>query len=515
MTRRRDHRPAPAPRAPAAPPTEAGVLQPLSAAPAVQHADAWTALKAQLRDLFTLRDDTDYAGTLQQVRADTEFRSNHAWALVFAILIASVGLNVNSTAVIIGAMLISPLMGPIVGAGFGLATNDLQLLRRSVRNLLIAAGVALLTSTLYFTISPLEDVQSELLARTRPTLYDVLIALFGGGAGAVAGSRRTNKGNVVPGVAIATALMPPLCTAGFGLAQGNWTFFIGALHLFLINALFICLATLGFARLMHFERVVEVDDAHVTRVRMIIVALTLGIALPSTWTGWNVVQEVRFQQAARRFIAEHLNLPGRAVLNTDLRYARDGSTISATLLGQPLAPETIRTLEQQLADYGLSRTRLELNQPVGEQIPIEKIGQMVRQGILEDLYKRSEEALGSREERIRTLEAEVLRLRSGQYPVTDLARELPALYPELVSISVGQTIHTRPEPDTAASAAPAASTASAASATVAAAIPPQPTVMVVATWRTAPPVAQQERLRAFLQQRLKAEQLTLIHRTGR
>jgi len=194
--------------------------------------------------LFSLKPETDHDGTIQQVRSDAEFRSGNIWALVFAILIASVGLNVNSTAVIIGAMLISPLMGPIMGAGFGLATNDFTLLRRSLRNLLLATTVALVTSTLYFWISPLADAQSELLARTRPTLYDVLIALFGGGAGVVAVSRKGYKGNVVPGVAIATALMPPLCTAGFGIAQGNVWFFLGALHLYLINALFICLSTL-------------------------------------------------------------------------------------------------------------------------------------------------------------------------------------------------------------------------------------------------------------------------------
>jgi len=214
-------------------------------------------------------------------------------------------------------MLISPLMGPIVGAGFGLATNDFPLLRRSLRNLLLATTVALATSTLYFWLSPLADAQSELLARTRPTLYDVLIALFGGGAGVVAVSRKGYKSHVVPGVAIATALMPPLCTAGFGIAQGNVWFFLGALHLYLINALFIFLSTLAFVRLMDFERVGELDPRHLTRTRFAIVLLTLGIAFPSAYTAWIVVQEARFQRAARRFVAESLDFSDRAILNVD------------------------------------------------------------------------------------------------------------------------------------------------------------------------------------------------------
>ena len=170
-------------------------------------------LQSFIHQLVSLRADTDYDGTVAQVRAGADLSASNIWSLAFAILIASVGLNVNSTAVIIGAMLISPLMGPIVGTGLALGTDDIQLLRRSLRNLAVSTTVALIVSTVYFFISPLADAQSELLARTRPTLYDVLIALFGGAAGIVAASRRTGGGNVVPGVAIATALMPPLCTA--------------------------------------------------------------------------------------------------------------------------------------------------------------------------------------------------------------------------------------------------------------------------------------------------------------
>ena len=447
---------------------------------------------ALLRRVFSLKPDTDYDGTIQQVRSDIEFRGGNIWALVFAILIASVGLNVNSTAVIIGAMLISPLMGPIVGAGFGLGTNDFLLLRRSLRNLLLATVVALVASTLYFAISPLEGAQSELLSRTRPTMYDVLIALFGGGAGVVAVSRKANKGNVVPGVAIATALMPPLCTAGFGLARGNLWFFLGALHLYLINALFICLATLGFVRLMHFARMTEIDGSRIARARLLIILLTLGIAIPSIYTAWIVIQEARFKQLSRRFITESLNYSNRVVVNVDLHYSRGGSTINATLLGPPLPTDEIRTLQRRLPSYGLEGVRLELHQPDDNQASIEQVGQMVRQGILTDLYKRNEEALGARDRQIRVLEDEVVRLRSAQLPIGKITRELSLLYPTLVTLGLGRDANaTDARPDSTA------------------------TVVVVAAWKRMPSSSERKRISSYLGLRLKVDSLRIINAVAR
>jgi len=446
------------------------------------------AFAVRLRQPFSLRDDTDYEGTIRQVKADVEFNSGNIWALVFAILIASVGLNVNSTAVIIGAMLISPLMGPIVGAGFGLATNDIPLLRRSARSLLLASAVALVSSTLYFVISPLADAQSELLARTHPTLYDVLIALFGGAAGVVAVSRKSGKGNVVPGVAIATALMPPLCTAGFGIAQGDIWFVLGALHLFLINALFICLATFGFARLMHFKQVAELDAAHATRARVAIILITLGIVIPSVYTGWNVVQETRFQQAARRYVAENLVFKDRTIVNVELRYSRTEPSIGATLLGQPLSADLISSLEHRLPSYGLENTHLILSQPVEDRASVEQLGQMVRQGVIEDIYKHNEDVLIARDKHIRELEAEVARLRGTELPVRALAAESAALYPAIVSLAMGHEVR------------------------VAVTSTDTPTTeIVVVSWRKKPSVSEQEKLGAFLKVRLAQQSLRVVH----
>ncbi|MBL7687114.1 MAG: TIGR00341 family protein, partial [Bdellovibrionaceae bacterium] len=197
---------------------------------------------SQIKALLNIKSGFDERGATTAIRDNVNLTSANAWSLIFAIFIASIGLNVNSVAVIIGAMLISPLMGPIVGAGLALGVNDFSLLRRSILNLAYAVGISVVTSTLYFLISPLSEIQSELLARTRPTFYDVLVAILGGAAGIVATSSK-ERGNAIPGVAIATALMPPLCTAGFGIAKGEIGYLVGALYLFVINSIFICIST--------------------------------------------------------------------------------------------------------------------------------------------------------------------------------------------------------------------------------------------------------------------------------
>jgi len=398
-------------------------------------------------------------------------------------------------------MLISPLMGPIVGAGVALGVSDVALLRRSLRNLFIATFVALLSSTAYFFVSPLAEAQSELLARTRPTLYDVLIALFGGAAGIIAVSRRANKSHVVPGVAIATALMPPLCTAGFGLAHGDWRFFLGAMHLFLINALFICLATLGFVRLMRFERATTHDAASAPRVRWLIIALTLGIALPSVYTGWQVVQETRFQGAARRFVADQLLGSDHTFLNVSLRYGRDSSTIEATQIGEPMRAFAIDSLTMVLPRYGLARTRLIVRQPLARQPSVEEITELIRQGVLKDadarMNTRRDLSTGTVESLARPLQEEFARIRAGELPTAQLARELGVLYPSLSSLAMGRV---------ATVAVVAADTTRVAS--------PMP-ISVVASWKEVPNTSEVARVRAFLALRLGTESIRLTNIVAR
>ena len=397
-------------------------------------------LQSFIHQLVSLRADTDYDGTVAQVRAGADLSASNIWSLAFAILIASVGLNVNSTAVIIGAMLISPLMGPIVGTGLALGTDDIQLLRRSLRNLAVSTTVALIVSTVYFFISPLADAQSELLARTRPTLYDVLIALFGGAAGIVAASRRTGGGNVVPGVAIATALMPPLCTAGFGLAHGDLSFFLGAMHLYLINALFICLSTLAFVRAMKFARIADTLGASNRRVHTVIVLLTLSLALPSVYTGWVIVRETRFQRAARRFITERIRSPDRTLLNVDLHFGKDSSAITVAVLGPIVTDAGIDSLRRQLPAYGLAATTLIVRQPLQQARTFDALRDQLRQSIQDDKDGRVEASIVAASQQTQLLTAQLAAARAALFPTAQIFRELSALEPSLVALELGRQV---------------------------------------------------------------------------
>ena len=245
------------------------------------------------------REDFDTIHT--EVEKGVVFKGTNLWVLMCAILVASVGLNMNSTAVIIGAMLISPLMGPINGIGYSLATYDFQLFRKAVKNFTFAILVSLITSSLYFFISPVDTAHSELLARTSPTIYDVFIALFGGVAGMLALSSKL-KGNVIPGVAIATALMPPLCTAGYGLATFQFTYFFGALYLFTINTVFIAVASLFVSQVLKLPIRTIVDKARAKRVNQYITLILVITAIPSIYFGYKLVQNERFSDNARKLI---------------------------------------------------------------------------------------------------------------------------------------------------------------------------------------------------------------------
>lgn len=444
-----------------------------------------------LRTLFGLRSDTDHEGTVNAVREGVEFRGGNLWALVLAILVASVGLNVNSTAVIIGAMLISPLMGPIMGAGLGIGINDLGLLRRSLRNIGIASCVSILASGLYFAISPLSEAQSELLARTRPTLYDVLIAFFGGSAGIVAASRKSQASNVVPGVAIATALMPPLCTAGYGLATRQWYYFFGAIYLFLINSVFICIATLVFVRLLRFPRVHELDAERERKVQLAIAAAAMITVLPSIYVAWRVVQETLFLSSARRFVTNNVAAPDRSIVATNFRYNPDSSIIDVTLIGRPLGAEVRNELQARLSEQGLKRTWLVIHEPMEAGSPTEELVRATRAGILEDLYRKNQEALAAREERIRVLEDEVVRLRAADLPLGQVSDEVRALYPTLTSLGFGRTL-TRQRSGKV-----------------------DTLVTVVSGWRRRPSAAELTRLQDFLKLRFGLDTLDLVSRLQR
>jgi uncharacterized hydrophobic protein (TIGR00271 family) len=300
--------------------------------------------------------EEEKAKVLDNVVRNTSFRGANLWILACAIVVASVGLNVNSTAVIIGAMLISPLMGPIVGAGFALGTYDFALLKKSGKNLLIATVVSLLVSTLYFFISPFKDAQSELLARTSPNIYDVLIAFFGGLVGVIV-ITRAEKGNPIPGVAIATALMPPLCTAGYGLAMGNYAYFLGALFLYTINCFFIGIATFLIVKYLNYPLVNHVDKLKQKQIRIAISILIVLLLVPSIYFAYQMIQEKKFRARVDNYIKSEFSDKGQMVVHKKVAVFPIAK-IELAFLTKRFSDNEIDSLQNKLAQYHLPNTQL-------------------------------------------------------------------------------------------------------------------------------------------------------------
>jgi uncharacterized hydrophobic protein (TIGR00271 family) len=306
-----------------------------------------------------LEEKEDYVAVVDQLEKGVVFKGTNLWVLIFAIFVASLGLNVNSTAVIIGAMLISPLMGPIMGLGLGLGINDIDLLKKAGTNFLVATGVALATSTFFFSISPINNAHSEILARISPNIYDVLIALFGGLAGMLATSSK-NKGNVIPGVAIATALMPPLCTAGYGLATLQFQFFFGAFYLFIINTVFIAIATFLVVRFLKFPLKELQNAASQKMAKRVVTTIVLATLLPSIYFGYTMIQQSNFIQNASRYIEQETTLPNDYLLSKKI----DAKHRKITLVygGKGIEEKEIKMLETKLKNFNLTNTTLEVKQ---------------------------------------------------------------------------------------------------------------------------------------------------------
>jgi uncharacterized hydrophobic protein (TIGR00271 family) len=403
-------------------------------------------LRIFLKDRFNLQEDqATEKQTIDEIKKGVVFRGANLWILMFAIMVASVGLNVNSPAVIIGAMLISPLMGPIMGIGLGVGINDFKLIVNAMRNLGIAVGISVLTSALYFWISPLHDAQSELLARTSPTLWDVLIGLFGGLAGIVAGSRE-EKSNTIPGVAIATALMPPLCTAGYGLATAQWNYFFGAFYLFFINSVFISFSTYLIVKLLGYKQKEHTDIAVEKKVRRYIYLFVIVTIIPSIYTAYNVVRKSIFEQNANLFISREMQFDNCQVINQQYFFEGQERRIEVTLFGEPVSQELIQRAKEQLPNYHLEDARLVVRQGyISEEegvdmATIEQMNLKMRAGIIEELYKRNEETLQGKDDQIKLLEAEILRLHAREMPMADLAQEVRAINKNVKELSVSKSV---------------------------------------------------------------------------
>ncbi len=389
-----------------------------------------------LHQYFDLAEDSEAAhATILSVRKGVEFRGANLWVLIFAILIASVGLNVNSTAVIIGAMLISPLMGPIMGIGVGVGINDFSLIKKAVTNLFVAVLMSILTSTIYYVISPLRDAQPELLARTTPTIWDVLIAFFGGMAGIIAITRR-EKGNAVPGVAIATALMPPLCTAGYSIANGKLYMFLGAFYLFFINSVFISVSTFLIVRFLKYPKIEFVDKSTERRViRYIWLAVILTL-LPSIYLGYAIVQRSIYERNAKSFIQKELNFEKSQVIRQNIDPLN--RKIEVFLLGEHLSNAAITLMKQKLHSYNLTNTSLMVRQ--GEADNRSPDLNTIKTGIIEEIYKKNEALVRNKDDKIALLEKELTRYKTLDAIEEDISHEVKAEHPKVQAISLAETV---------------------------------------------------------------------------
>lgn len=385
-------------------------------------------VKHIMRERFSLHDDKAEDTEIEaRIRDGVELRGATPWVLIFAIFVASVGLNVNSTAVIIGAMLISPLMGPIMGAGLGVAVYDFDLVKRSLTNLGIATFISLVVSALYFSLTPLQQTQSELLARTSPTIWDVLIALFGGLAGIV-GITRQEKSNVIPGVAIATALMPPVCTAGFGIATGQWQFAGGALYLYAINCVFISLATVAGIRALRLGRHGFANQKTEKRVKATLLALALITSVPSGYLALDLVRQEVFRSKAQEFVDREFTFDKSQLVDT--KIDPDKRVIDLSILGEPISPEALHHIEAKLATANLEGTKLVLHQAGENRIDLTAL----KSSLLSDLLRESQDTVKRRDTQVQNLKAELAARDAILGQANGIFKELRQLYPEVTRV---------------------------------------------------------------------------------
>ena len=379
---------------------------------------------------------TDKSDVVNRINDGITFRGPYLWVLVFAILLASLGLNVNSTAVIIGAMLISPIMGPIIGMGYSVGTNDFELLKTSLKNYAVATLISLITATAYFTLTPYHGAQSELLARTSPTLYDVLIALFGGAAGIVAIASK-DKGNILPGVAIATALMPPLCTAGFGIASLNLKYFLGAFFLYFINTVFIALATYLGVRAMRFRHIATPEDGNFRRVRGYLIAIVLATMVPAAILTVNIIRESFFASDLQHFISNEMSFSGSQIVSQNIDKEEKILTLAA--VGREIPETKIAEATSKMPLYGLGDYTLNIIQGNLTDSILSLKGSISTFNATKDELNAT---ITHQSAEISNLQERISQLTRYENVAKQMIDEVQTLYPQVNTLSLAPTIET-------------------------------------------------------------------------
>lgn len=399
-------------------------------------------IKIFLSELLDIRSDTDRDSTIEAVKKDISFKGHNAWILIFSIFVASIGLNVSSTAVVIGAMLISPLMGPIVGIGLSLAINDIEMLRRSLINLAVMIVLSVLTATLYFLITPITELTPELEARTYPTILDVLVAIFGGLALIVGKTKKGTMASVLFGVAIATALMPPLCTVGYGIAMGEPSYYTGAFYLFSINAVFIALSTFLVSKLLGFPMVKYANSKRRRFIAQMASLVALIVMIPSMFLFYNLYKTQVFNSATEEYVKTVIKYEGAEVVKKSQDYKT--KRLDVYLIGNLVPKQKIAEWYKDIRENeNLKEVDLKIHQGADQSSEMaEQLSSAVKSGILEDLYVNNQQALTDKNSQIQLLENEITRLRSSGIPFKGLSEEVHINYENIDRFGFSNTINT-------------------------------------------------------------------------
>lgn len=379
-----------------------------------------------IENIFNLNNDQeDRDITMQNIKSNLSVSGSNLWILICAIFIASIWLNLNSTAVVIGAMLISPLMGPVVSAGFALWIYDFSLLRKALKNLAIATFVSILVSACYFYISPFKEVQSEILARTSPNIYDILIAFFGGIVGIIA-MTRVEKGNPLPWVAIATALMPPLCTAWYGLSQWNFEFFFGAIYLYIINSVFIFLATFLLVKHLKYPLVQDVDIERKKQIKNILSIISIIMLVPSIWFAYLLFEKQYFLTTVDTFLNKEFTAQGNILFYKKIEYTKNNKKIEIAVLGKSYPEEEINLLNEKIKnEYHFENTSLVIRKTSSE-------GDIksLKETLLTEI-KNTQEALSNKDATIESLQKKI---NKSTIDMTGINEEVAILFPDIKNI---------------------------------------------------------------------------------
>lgn len=403
----------------------------------------WVSIKHFISELLDFREDTDRDATVTAIKGDISFKGATAWILICSIFVASVGLNANSAAVVIGAMLISPLMGPILGVGLSIAINDIDTLKRSLINLVIMIVLSLATAFLFFKFFPLSEDTSELLGRVKPDIRDVLIAFFGGLALIIARTKKGTIASVIFGVAIATALMPPLCTAGYGLAKGNLDYFLGAMYLFTINTIFIALATFIVVKILGFPMLKYANSAKRKRISRIATVVAVIVMIPAIFTFMDVWRQSKFENESRAFINKELeSLPHSDFIKTNAIFTYSSvkgepSTLELNSFGLDQIPEnTVSIIKGRMKDYpALANAKLVFNQNRSKNLDNIRYMSQLRYRDSLDLLSQAEKIIFL-EDKVRKL----AKYETLQIPFEELSKEVKINYENIDKLSYSSVI---------------------------------------------------------------------------